>query len=225
MKHHLIINAKNYEQSIGKNSLKIVKILNELQKKVENTQIYFAASVCDINYIKSNIENLGVKILAQDFDTSKYGSSTGQIHIKCLLDYGADGSLINHSERRLTLSEIKKNNEVLRNHGLISVICANNLEEAKAVKQLNSNFVAIEPPELIGGDVSVSKSNPKIIKDGVKICDNLLVGAGVKNEMDVKIASQIGAKGILVASGICKSEDPKASTIDLLKGFGELNGN
>lgn len=224
MVYYFVVNAKNYNESIGKNSLILAKIFNDLQSKLKNTKILFCVHPSDVSYIRNKIKNLRIELLVQNFDTSMYGASTGLTHFKLIKDYGATGSLINHSEHRLTIDGIYTNNLDLKRNKMISIICANNVDIAKAVNIFKPDFVAIEPPELIGGNVSVSKANPQIIKQGVKVTsNNLLVGAGVKNAMDVRIALELGAKGVLVASGVCKASDPKKATIDLLKGFGELN--
>ncbi|MCL4406555.1 triose-phosphate isomerase [Candidatus Parvarchaeota archaeon] len=72
--------------------------------------------------------------------------------------------------------------------------------------------IAYEPPELIGGDISVSSSKPEIVKE---FCDIVksgsaslpLIGAGIKTPEDVKKSVELGAEGILVASGVMKSKD------------------
>jgi triosephosphate isomerase len=48
----------------------------------------------------------------------------------------------------------------------------------------------------------------------------VLCGAGVKNGEDVRKAKELGAKGILVASGVVKAENPEEAIRDLLEGFG-----
>ena len=85
------------------------------------------------------------------------------------------------------------------------------------------DFIAVEPPELIGGDVSVTKANPFIIEDTVNSVKDVnkkisvLCGAGVKTGEDVAKALELGADGVLLASGVVKSKDPKATLLDLIK--------
>jgi triosephosphate isomerase len=86
-------------------------------------------------------------------------------------------------------------------------------------------MIAVEPPELIGGDISVSTANPEIISDTVelvkKINPNILVlcGAGVKNQTDVSKAISLGSEGILLASGVVKSKEPRKILLDLIQGL------
>ena len=82
-------------------------------------------------------------------------------------------------------------------------------------------MIAVEPPELIGGDLSVSKSEPLIVERAVKLIgeDRTLVGAGIKDGEDVRIALDLGARGVLLASGVTKSDDPYATLLDLASGL------
>jgi triosephosphate isomerase len=96
---------------------------------------------------------------------------------------------------------------------MISVLCVKNVSEARKYAKLNPNYIAIEPPELIGSGKAVSKEKPVLIikaSDAVKSAKNntrLLCGAGIVSGEDVVKAVELGSKGILVASGIIKAKD------------------
>ncbi len=95
----------------------------------------------------------------------------------------------------------------------------------ESIAKLNPDFITIEPPELIGGDISVSKANPEIIKKSVDIVRKIspkamvLCGAGIKTKEDVEKAIQLGAKGVLVASGVVKIKNLEETMEELLKGL------
>jgi len=101
------------------------------------------------------------------------------------------------------------------------------IEDAEKIAYLNPDFIAVEPPELIGGTVSVSDAKPEIISSSVKavkLINNkikVLCGAGIHNKDDVKKAIKLGAEGVLVASGIVKAENQKTALRDLVNGFKE----
>ena len=99
--------------------------------------------------------------------------------------------------------------------------CADSPKEVTKLKKLKPDFIAYEPPELIGGDISVSTARPKLITDSVKKAGKipLLVGAGIKNTNDVKISIKLGAKGVFVASGIIKAKNKRKEILSLIKGF------
>ena len=96
---------------------------------------------------------------------------------------------------------------------MISVLCVKNVAEVKKYVKLNPDYIAIEPPELIGSGKAVSKEKPELITNAaraVKAAKNktkLLCGAGIVSGDDVEKAIQLGSKGILVASGIVKSKN------------------
>ncbi|MBN1275633.1 alpha-hydroxy-acid oxidizing protein, partial [Candidatus Woesearchaeota archaeon] len=86
------------------------------------------------------------------------------------------------------------------------------------------DFIAMEPPELIGGEVSVSEARPGLIGETVAavraVADvPVLVGAGVKDGEDVRKACSLGAEGVLVASGVTKAGDKESVIAGLADGF------
>jgi triosephosphate isomerase len=96
---------------------------------------------------------------------------------------------------------------------MISVVCVKDVAEAKKYAKLNPDYIAIEPPELIGSGKAVSKEKPELITksaDAVNSAKNktkLLCGAGIVSGQDVTKALELGSKGILVASGIIKAKN------------------
>ena len=101
--------------------------------------------------------------------------------------------------------------------------CAADIHEARALAALEPGFVAVEPPELIGGETSVTSADPGIVSGTaqavreVSTSVGILCGAGVKTGGDVAKAIELGTSGVLLASGVTKSEDPKSSLIDLVR--------
>jgi triosephosphate isomerase len=81
---------------------------------------------------------------------------------------------------------------------------------------LKPDMVAIEPPELIGTGIPVSKAQPDVVSGTVQLVREvnekviLLCGAGISHGEDVSAALKLGTQGVLVASGIVKAKDPYA---------------
>jgi triosephosphate isomerase len=127
---------------------------------------------------------------------------------------GAKGTLINHSERQLKLSDIDEIVEITREKGLVSVVCANNPNISVAAATLKPDIIAIEPPELIGTGIPVSKAKPEVVTNTIKRVRKvnsevaILCGAGISRGEDVAVALKLGTQGVLVASGIVKAKDP-----------------
>ena len=203
-----IINFKNYDNISGSKSLKLAKIATKISRKYK-----IKIAVCPPQNVLSEVTKTSIPVFAQHVDTAKAGSTTGYIVPELVKKSGASGSLINHSEHRIASKEIKELVSRLKRLNMISVICVRNVGEARRYSKLNPNYIAIEPPELIGTGKAVSKEKPEIITKSVKAVKEaknstrLLCGAGIISGDDVSRALELGAMGILVASGIVKARN------------------
>ena len=203
-----VINCKNYEEISGDKIIKFVKIAEKVSKKYK-----VKIAIAPPQHLIALVANSSIPILAQHIDDSKVGSTTGFVIPELLKKSKVSGSLINHSEHRISSKEIVKLVSKLKKLKMISVLCVKNVSEARKYAKLNPNYIAIEPPELIGSGKAVSKEKPVLIikaSDAVKSAKNntrLLCGAGIVSGEDVAKAIELGSKGILVASGIIKAKD------------------
>lgn len=218
----IIVNYKTYERGYGASALSLTKTL---EKAALDMNASVAVAVCPTD-IKAISNECSLPVFAQHIDAIGFGSHTGYILPEAVKEAGAVGTLINHSEHRLRLADIDECVQRAKDCGLITCVCSNNLSVSKAAAQLFPDFVAVEPPELIGGDISVSKAQPELVKDSVEAVKavspdvKVLCGAGVKNGEDVKSALELGAKGVLLASGVVAATDVEAVVRDLIKGLG-----
>ncbi|GDY16226.1 triose-phosphate isomerase [Nitrosopumilaceae archaeon] len=203
-----IINCKNYEEIAGGKIIEFVKIAEKISKKYK-----IKIAVAPPQHLIGLVANSLIPILAQHVDNSKVGSTTGFMIPELLKKSKVSGSLINHSEHRISSDEISKLVLKLRELKMISVVCVKDVAEAKKYAKLNPDYIAIEPPELIGSGKAVSKEKPELITksaDAVNSAKNktkLLCGAGIVSGQDVTKALELGSKGILVASGIIKAKN------------------
>ena len=214
----IVLNMKTYSESTGKNALDIAKIMEKVSIE---TGINMAVSVQSVD-IKECSENISIPVFAEHIDPIKPGSHTGWVLPEAVKSAGAVGSLINHSEHRLKLADIDYCISRAKELNLDQIVCSNNILTSKAIAALSPNFLAVEPPELIGGDISVTSANPEIVSGSVKAVKDvdgkvkLLCGAGVKNGVDVARAIELGSAGVLLASGIIKSNDKEKVIRDLV---------
>lgn len=215
----VIVNFKAYSEVDGGRALTLALAC---QKVAQESGINIA--VCPpMVELSAVAKSVNIPVLAQHVDARKPGSCTGWVTPSMVAASGSIGSLINHSEHRLVITEIQDTVAMCKNHGLISVVCTDSVATSGAVSFYGPDFVAVEPPELIGGDTSVTEANPEIVRNAVavvkKIDDRIsvLCGAGVKTGLDVKTALELGAEGVLLASGVVKSKDPYSSLLDLVK--------
>ena len=203
-----IINAKNYEEIAGDRIIKFVKTAEKISKKYK-----IKIAIAPPQHLVGLVAKSPIPILAQHIDDSKVGSTTGFVIPELLKKSKVSGSLINHSEHRISSKEIERLVSKLKELKMISVLCVKDVAEARKYAKLNPNYIAIEPPELIGSGKAVSKERPELITkaaDAVKAAKNntkLLCGAGIVSGEDVAKAVELGSKGILVASGIVKAKD------------------
>lgn len=213
----IIINFKNYKESTGQNAVKLAKICDDVAKETGAT-IIVAVQATDISRVKDAVT---IPVYAQHVDAVSYGAHTGWILPEALKQAGATGSLVNHAEHKIPIKDIEASVKRLKELGMVSLVCAKDDEEAKLVDELVPDLIAVEPPELIGGNISVSTAKPELIKASFDVVkrSKLLVGAGVKNSGDVRIGIQLGAAGVLLASGITKAKDPRAVLLDLVSGL------
>jgi triosephosphate isomerase len=206
----IIVNFKTYLESTGKRAVDLAKQAEKASKET-GTTIVVVPQFVDLAKIAETVE---IPVFAQHIDPIKPGGFTGHVLAESVKETGATGTLINHSERQLKLSDIDAIITLAKEKGLISCVCANNPSVSAAVAAMKPDITSVEPPELIGSGISVSKAKPEIVTDTVKLVKQvdpkmtILCGAGISTAEDVSIALRLGTRGVLVASGIVKAKDP-----------------
>lgn len=215
----LIVNLKIYKEGIGKNSILFCKYAKELIKKYD-IPIFIAVNPLDIRLCLKGYKEV---VISQTADVEGYGAKTGHISIDVLADLGVSGTLINHSEHKTSHKQILKLVTIANKRGVNSIVCVDSVDELLSLINLGikPTAYAIEPPELIGSGKSVSKYKPETVRKAVKIGNEnnipILCGAGVVDGEDVNIALSLGTRGVLVASGVVKSEKPYVTMEEMVK--------
>lgn len=204
----IIVNFKAYENATGERAFLLAKIHERVVMET-GASIAIAVQPTDIAVIASEVK---IPVFAQHVDSFSCGAHTGFITAFAAKAAKAYGTLLNHAEHPLDDETLKKSIEAAKNEGLFVCVCANTPERGAIIAGFGPDLIAVEPPELIGGDVSVSKASPDVIKRAVALIGSgkVLVGAGVKTGVDVEIALKLGASGVLLASGVTKAENPES---------------
>jgi triosephosphate isomerase len=212
----ILVNFKTYPTAVGAEAVKLAKIHEQVAQET-GANIGIAVGALDLKEVAAAVS---IPVFAQHVDGADFGSFTGQIVPEQVRSLGAVGTLLNHSERRIG-SALPAAVAAAKAAGLKIVLCAESTDEAEELAQLAPDFLAVEPPQLIGGDVSVTTANPEVIGETLAVVGTtpLLVGAGVKNATDVQTALKLGAVGVLLASGVTKAEDPAAVLRELTNGL------
>jgi triosephosphate isomerase len=214
----ILVNFKLFEESFGDKAIELAKIC---KKVAENSKIPIVpiVSALDVYRIKNEV---GIEVFVQHTDGTLTGEETGYISSIQVKLVGADGALINHSEHKLKPGTIKK---LLKQwpKDFKSIVCIQSLgQTTRWAKNIKPTLIAYEPSEFIGNkEKSVSTEKPEVIKKVTEFYKDVpvLVGAGIHSKEDVKIALELGAKGILVASYVVKAMDPEKALRELVEGF------
>lgn len=211
----IIINLKTYQQGTGNGAEKITEKCGEASKNT-GEKVVVSPSLPDLGRLR----HAEIEIFSQHLDPVKPGSHTGHITPENLLENDASGTLLNHSERRIETEKIREAVERASQEGLTTVVCAQNPEECEDYSRFNPDFIAYEPPELIGGATSVAEAKPELIKQAVKRSSTkVLTGAGISSREDVEKAVELGCEGVLVASAVVKAENPREKIEELCRGL------
>lgn len=214
----VILNYKTYLESSGENALELARALKSASEESGITMVA-APQAADIYRIQDQIS---LPIFAQHIDPITPGGHTGSNLIETLIEAGISGSLINHSENRMKLADIDEVIQLCKQNDIKSCVCTNNIATSKAIATFSPDAVAVEPPELIGTGIPVSQAQPEVVEDSVKGVKSInkkikvLCGAGISTGDDMKAAMDLGADGVLLASGIVKAENPKEALLDLV---------
>jgi len=212
----IVVNFKTYTE--GLNAVKMAKYCEEVSID-SGVNIIAVPQIPDLYRVAGSVK---IPVFSQHIDGAGAGSFTGHITAECVKSAGAVGTLINHSERRLLLADIDSAVASAKKSGLTSVVCTNNIAVTKAAATFGPEYVAIEPPELIGSGIPVSKADPDIVSGSVRAVKKIapdvevLCGAGISKGEDVAAALELGTVGVLLASGVVKAKDPKAALLDLV---------
>ena len=217
-KRSLILNFKAYDESAGPKGESLARVADKVAKD-RGAKIIIAPPVTCASYAKL----VKIPVFGQHAEAFEPGARTGHITIESLKQCGITGTLLNHSECRVSEEHVKAVVERARKVGFDVCVCAKDVPEAVRLAQYKPTAIAVEPPELIGSGISVSTARPEIVSESVaaikKVSPGTLVfvGAGVSNANDVRTSLRLGAEGVLLASAFVKANDPEAWLRDVAK--------
>jgi len=216
MKPIIIVNFKTYLEATGTRAITLAQACANVSRE-SGLPVVAAPQHTDL-YRVAHITTA----FAQHMDPIEPGSHTGWVLPTALKDAGASGTLINHSERRLTLADIGACVDITKRLEFESVVCTNDVASTRVAAALEPTYVAVEPPELIGSGRAVSKADPDVVSGSVDAAKSVspsvrvLCGAGITSADDLMAAIELGAEGVLLASGIVKAHDQEKALRELV---------
>jgi triosephosphate isomerase len=234
LKPVLAVNFKAYHpHSFGVYALNIAKAAVKVRDEFRDVEIILAPPFTELYRVIRELEGVDVKVFAQHADPLEPGAITGYIPLEGLKELGVHGVILNHSEHKLRLSDIFYLIRKARRLELEVLICADEPEIGASVAVLEPDMIAVEPPELIGTGISVSRAKPEVITRSVELISRvnqrvkILTGAGISTGEDVYTAIKLGTVGVLVASAIVKAKDPytvmREMALSAIKAFEETH--
>src|SRR5437879_1646254 len=183
----IVLNFKTHPEVLGKKGWDLAKRFAAIEDET-GASIVLCPPATDIAHVAKLVH---VPVFAQHVDAVEPGPTTGWMPPETLLEAGAAGTLINHSERKVAWEEMERSIPRCQKLGLQPDALDDDISEAETLAKLSPEYIAIEPPELIGGDVSVTTAKPEVISRAVDRIHAVnprvvvLCGAGVRTRQDV----------------------------------------
>ncbi len=211
MKPLLILNFKSFSSSTCTNAVRLAEICEKFAQRNKNFQLGICASALDVISVSRVVNKCW--LFSQHVDPCFEGAFTGSICISTVKPFCC-GTLLNHAEKKISFPVLEKTVSLCKENNLKTLVCADSLKEAVRVAGLAPDFLALEPPDLIGSGISVSTARPQLVTDFIKAIKKankkqvVLVGAGITNAADVTKSFELGARGVLVASAFAKNKNP-----------------
>lgn len=217
MKPFILINFKTYKEGTGRKALLLA---NQLAKVKKNK--YEIAIAPSLLMLKEIADKTNLTVFSQHTDHAYLGSFTGRIPAEELKDIGVKGTILNHSERKIPLNFLGEIIGTCKKNGLKTVACASTLSEIKKIAGFCPDYIAYEPEELIGGEISVTEAKPEVIVEAAELIKGLnsktklLCGAGINSKEDLGQALLLGAKGVLISHAVIKAKNPETFLAEML---------
>lgn len=214
----IFVNFKSYKEALGSRAVQLAEVCKEVSEQ-SGTAVVPVCSTADVFRVTSRV---GGRVWAQHCDPKESNRNTGWVTPLSLSEAGAEGVFLNHSEHPLSFADLKYCIKKAKKNDLKSLVFVDSLELAKKVDLLGAEFIAFEEPELVGGKkaiVEFKKMQKKIKEFAYAVAAVPLTGAGIRDAEDVAKSVELGAEGVVVASGIVKASPPKKALLELVAGF------
>lgn len=186
----------------GDDVVELAKAADAASEKY-NVDIIFTTPIIELRRVKEATRR--IHVFAPHMDSIKPGRGLADILPESLKAAGAEGVMLNHCEKPLTVAQLKA--AILRADevGLATIVCADSIAEASAIAHLTPNIIVAEPTELIGtgkaSDKEYVEASTRCVKE---VNPDILVlqGAGIKCYSDVYRNIVAGADATGSSSGI-----------------------
>lgn len=186
----------------GDDILDLAKAADAASEKY-NVDIIFTTPLVELRRVAENTKHLHV--FAPHMDSLRPGRGLADVLPESLKAAGAEGVMLNHCEKQISIADLKAAIARADEVGLTTIVCADSIAEASAIAHLTPNIIVAEPTELIGtgkaSDKEYVEASTRCVKD---VNPDILVlqGAGIKCYDDVYRNIFAGADATGSSSGI-----------------------
>ena len=154
-----------------------------------------------------------VRVFAQHMDPIPVGRGMGSVLPEALKEWGAQGTLLNHAEKRLSFTDLESAIKRCGQVGLLSMVCTDNPDQAAAIAAYAPDIIVVESPLLIGKGSRGAQDNKIIDEINARIRAinpgiRLLHSAGIKTAQDIYSVIISGSDGAGSSSALALAEDP-----------------
>lgn len=179
--------------------------------------VFFTGQLTDLPAIRAKTQRLIVT--AQHMDGLRPGSGMGHVLPEALAAAGVEAAFLNHAEHPMTLAQLARAMARADELGILTIVCADTVEEAQAIAKLRPDIMVCEPTSLIGtgrvSDAGYMSATNEAVKS-VSPDTLVLQAAGISTGQNVYEAILSGADGTGGTSGIVAAKDPKAALAEML---------
>lgn len=200
----------------GEDMLKLAKVIDRAAIKYD-VDVIVTPQYTDIKLLADNTERIFV--FAQHMDCLLPGRGLGSVLPEAVKAAGAKGVMLNHAEKPLTLEVVEKTVRRAEEVGLMTIVCADTVDDIKKIAKIGPDMIVAEPTELIG---TGKTSSANYVVDTIKTVRDInpditvLQGAGISNGEDVYNTIKLGAQATGSTSGIIKATDPYKMVDEML---------
>lgn len=180
--------------------------------------IIFTTPVVDIRRVAEATKH--IHVFAPHMDAIYPGRGLADILPESLVAAGAEGVMLNHTEKPLSHDLLQETIRRAREVGLSTIVCADSLADARRIAALKPDIIVAEPSELIGTGISVGEEYVSAATAAVKDVDPeilVLTAAGISNGKDVYDTIIAGADATGSSSGVAKAQDRAAMVDEMIK--------
>lgn len=210
-----VVNPKSY--LYGEQVYSLAKKTDELAEKYD-FDVLFTAQLIDLPHIIETCPHLIP--CAQYMESLKPGRGMGHVLPEALAAAGVKATFLNHAEHPSTVHELAATIARAREVGILTVVCADSVEEGKMLASLEPDVMVCELTSLIGTGQVAGEDYMRSSTEAVRAVSpntKVLQAAGISTGENVYDAIKYGADGTGGTSGIVAADDPFAKLDEMFE--------